>query len=241
MPASNIVTGQFVRISQTPASVGERMGAQLIDWILQFAYAYTMVWLLDAATHGINASTTWLYILLLVLPVVFYSLLCELLAHGQTVGKRVLKLRVVKADGSQPSLGALLMRWVLFVVDGPTLGFIGVLAILLSRNNQRLGDMAAGTMVIRLGSYSRIAVSLDEFSHLAPDYRPHYPQAEELSLEQATLISQTAALDFDDPRVGALAKKVQQTLGIQTVREPLARDFLRRIERDFQYYALQDV
>lgn len=240
MASSNIITGQYVRICQTPASLGERMGAQAVDWLLEGVWLMGMVWLISATGMEGHPGLLLATVLLMLFFVVFYSLAWELFAHGQTPGKMLLKLRVVMADGTPPSLGALLLRWMLWIADGPTMGFAGIVAILLSRNHQRLGDMAAGTMVIRLESYRKIQVSLDEFAHLSPDYRPVYPQAADLSLEQVHLISQALQADASDPRVIALADKVSHTLGIATRHEALSHDFLQHIMRDYQYYALQE-
>ena len=127
----------------------------------------------------------------------------------------------------------------LMIVDGPTLGCIGVLVMILNRNNQRLGDMAAGTLVVKLRSYSKIQVSLDEYDYLTEGYRPSYPQASDLSLEQVDIIART--LDTNQPeRITQLSLKVQQLLSV-TRREPSDESFLRRIVRDYQYYALEEI
>ena len=238
---SHIVTGQFVRINQAPASLGERMAAQFIDWVIEFVWVFAMIWLLTELEKTIldNTILLILFLLLLFVPVVCYSLLWELFNHGQTAGKRLMKLRVVNVDGSSPSLGSLVMRWLLWIADGPTLGFLGIFVMLITRNHQRFGDMAAGTMVIKLASYNKISVTLDEFDHLSPDYKPHYPQAADLSLEQVNLINQTLQGHPADPHVAALADKVCQVLAIAHVREANSYDFLSRIIRDYQYYALE--
>ena len=169
----------------------------------------------------------------------FYCPLCEIFTGGQTLGKRLVKLRVIMADGTLPSLSAFLLRWLLMIADGPTLGCIGVLVMILNRNNQRFGDMAAGTLVVKLQSYSKIQVSLDEYDYLTEGYRPTYPQASDLSLEQIDVI--TRALDSEQPeRITQLSQKVQQLLSI-TRREPSDDSFLRRILRDYQYYALEEI
>ena len=231
MADKGIVTGQYVRISQTPASVGERMLAQLIDWVVQVAYIALWVYIVSEPTVTI--------VLLTVLPVLCYCPLCEMLTGGQTLGKHLVKLRVIMADGSQPSVGAYLLRWLMMIVDGPTLGCVGVLVMILNRHNQRLGDMAAGTLVVKLQSYAKIQVSLDEYDYLTQDYRPTYPQAADLSLEQVDVI--TRALDSDqEERIALLSQKVQQLLGISR-RETTDESFLRRILRDYQYYALEEV
>lgn len=232
MAEKNIVTGQYVRIRQTPASVGERMLAQVIDWVIQLGYV--ALW----AYIGPNFSTLQV-ILIVILPVLFYCPLCEMFTGGQTVGKWIVKLRVIMADGTLPSLSAFLLRWLLMIADGPTLGCIGVLVMILNRNNQRFGDMAAGTLVVKLQSYSKIQVSLDDYDYLTEGYRPSYPQASDLSLEQIDVI--TRALDSEQPeRIAQLSQKVQQLLAI-TRREPSDESFLRRILRDYQYYALEEI
>jgi len=232
MAEKNIVTGQYVRIHQTPASVGERMLAQIIDWVIQLGYIVLWVYI----SPHLSALQA---ILLVVLPVLFYCPLCEIFTGGQTLGKRLVKLRVIMADGTLPSLSAFLLRWLLMIADGPTLGCIGVLVMILNRNNQRFGDMAAGTLVVKLQSYSKIQVSLDEYDYLTEGYRPTYPQASDLSLEQIDVI--TRALDSEQPeRITQLSQKVQQLLSI-TRREPSDDSFLRRILRDYQYYALEEI
>ena len=232
MAEKNIVTGQYVRIHQTPASVGERMLAQIIDWVIQLGYIVLWVYI---SPH----LSTLQAILLVVLPVMFYCPLCEIFTGGQTLGKRLVKLRVIMADGTLPSLSAFLLRWLLMIADGPTLGCIGVLVMILNRNNQRFGDMAAGTLVVKLRSYSKIQVSLDEYDYLTEGYRPSYPQASDLSLEQVDIICRT--LDTGTPeRITQLSQKVQQLLGISR-HESNDEFFLRRIVRDYQYYALEEV
>ena len=83
----------------------------------------------------------------------------ELFNHGQSLGKMAMKIRVVKKDGTSPSIGDFFMRWLLQIID-MGFSFIGALVILLTKNSQRLGDLAAGTMVIRLNDYRKIQVSL---------------------------------------------------------------------------------
>lgn len=236
MATKNIVTGQYVRIEQTPGSVGERMLAQLMDWVVQAAYVTLMLYL--GSFLKLDPSPL-VVILFVVLPPVFYCPLCELFAGGQTFGKWVMKLRVVMTDGSKPSLSACLLRWLLMIVDGPLLAYCGVLVMLVSHHNQRIGDLAAGTLVVKLRSYSKIQMSLDEYDYLTRNYHPAYPQAADLSLEQVDVITRTLESDVPD-RITALSQKVQAVLGV-TKRESLDEFFLRRVVRDYQYYALEEV
>ena len=243
MAQSDIITGQYVQIQQTPASVGERIGAQLIDWLIQGIFATTLFTILtelqDRIGDFLNSFNPFYIILFLI--IILYCPLCEIFNHGQTIGKKLLKMRVVKKDGSTPSVSAYLLRWLLFIADGPTLSGLGVLVMLLNQDNQRLGDIAAGTMVIKLNTYHKIQVSLDEFTHLSKNYHAAYPQVTDLSLEQIDLITRTLELPDDDPRIHALAGKVKNILQISTPLERSDDTFLWRIVKDYQYYALEEI
>ena len=236
MAEKSIVTGQYVRIRQTPASVGERMLAQIVDWVIQAAYFF--MWVLISRNTSFSLSTTAV-VTVVILPILLYCPLCEILSNGQTIGKRLFMMRVIMADGTLPSPAAYLLRWLLMIADGPLLGYVGVLVMILNRNNQRLGDMAAGTLVVKLRSYSKIQVSLDEYDYLTRDYRPSYPQAADLSLEQVDIIQRTLDSDLQE-RISQLSQKVQQILSVSR-RESEDEFFLRRIVRDYQYYALEEI
>ena len=241
MADSNILTGQYVRIEQTAASVGDRIVAQLIDWLALFAYEFLVFWLIDTFV----TSEKWLVIVLIVfvlMPLLFYTLACEVLNHGQSIGKMVMKTRVVKVDGSTPTLGSFLLRWLVFLVDGPMTSYMGLIPIALTKNHQRLGDLAAGTMVIKLQNYKKIQVSLDEYDYMQKNYTPRYPQASDLSLEQIEIIRRTLATNWNDNNlhVMQLSAKVQEKLGIRRA-ELTDEAFLSRVVRDYQYYALEEI
>lgn len=245
MGSSSILTGQFVRINQTPASVGERLLAQLIDWAIQGAYfsglLYLYVEVLDNFLGFSSALQVIFIIFGIILPTVFYGFLFELFGNGQTIGKRIMKMRVVKTDGSLPGIGSYLMRWMFMLIDGPLLSGMGVIVMLINKDNRRFGDLAAGTMVIKQGIYRRLQVSLEEFEPFSRNYRPTYPAAENLSLEQVSLIDQTLRLKENDQRIHALAEQVKHTLGIEHVHESDDASFLWHIKRDYQYYALEEI
>ncbi len=165
MAESTIITGQFVRISQTPASIGERLIALVIDYILLGIYVFS-TFDLFSRIHLPSDFAMLFFLAIVYLPVLFYAFLCEMFNQGQSFGKRIMNIRVVKADGSTPSIGSYLLRWFLFPIDGPMTGGLGLLVVLLTKNSQRMGDLAAGTMVIKEKNYRKIHVSLDEFDYL---------------------------------------------------------------------------
>ncbi|MCX2951702.1 RDD family protein [Lentzea sp. NEAU-D7] len=71
---------------------------------------------------------------------------------GSTPAMRWLGLRITTLRGGEPSLRAYLVRWLLMVVDGLLLGLVGAVLIAVTPRNQRLGDMVAGTVVVRRGA-----------------------------------------------------------------------------------------
>ncbi|WP_071147149.1 RDD family protein [Bacteroides ihuae] len=240
MSESNILTGQFVRIDQAPASAGERILARSIDIILLIIYILATVTFLDSVKGSISNTNT-LLLFVLYLPVLCYSLLCEVFNQGQSAGKCILGIRVVKVDGTTPTVSSYLLRWLLFLIDAPLTGGLGLLVILLTKNKQRIGDLAAGTMVIKEQNYKKIQVSLDEFNYLREDYHPTYLQAADLSLEQINVIAK--ALDSKnrnkESHIALLASKLRSMLSINTT---IKNDehFLQTIMRDYQYYAMED-
>ncbi|MDR1330488.1 MAG: RDD family protein [Tannerella sp.] len=245
MADSTIITSQYVQIDQTPASIGERILARVIDFLLLIVYSYALVAVFSLAAKYMDFlledDVFAVCIVVVLLPVFFYTLLWEVFNRGQTPGKKALGIRTVMKDGSVPTLSAYLLRWLMMMVDFYLLQFVGALSILLTENRQRLGDLAAGTIVIKEKNYRRINVTLDEFRHLSADYRPVFPQAENLSLEQVNLISQTLfRYDTQRPqRIRELSARVRSFLHI----DPQMHDesLLQTLVRDFQYYALEEI
>lgn len=239
MPEANIITGQYVQISQSPASLGERIVAQIIDSFLIICYLVG-VSLLTTELDFFYRTKMLFFLIAIYLPAIFYHFLMELFNHGQSVGKMVMRIRVVKKDGTTPGIGDFFMRWLLQLVD---LGFsgVGALVILISKNSQRLGDLAAGTMVIQLNDYRKIQVSLDEFYYLDRKYKPVYPQAEDLSLNQLDVIQRTLNSEYGyerDRRIASLAEKVRAHLNISDT-NTADEKFLYTIIRDYQHFTLE--
>lgn len=239
MSEANIITGQYVQISQSPASLGERIIAQIIDGFLVVCYLIGITLLISELNLSFF-SNGLVWMIGVYLPAIFYHFLMELFNHEQSVGKMVMRIRVVKKDGTTPGIGEFFMRWLLQLVD---LGFsgIGALIILISKNSQRLGDLAAGTMVIRLNDYRKIQVSLDEFYYLDRKYKPVYPQTEDLSLNQLDVIQRTLNTEYGyerERRIASLAAKVREHLKISDT-NTADEKFLYTIVRDYQHYSLE--
>jgi uncharacterized RDD family membrane protein YckC len=138
----SLQTPQNVTIDYTLASSGERAAAFILDTIIIWAWS-TACSLLGIAFFGDEGEGLFYVIFLLILPVVFfYHLALEHLWQGQSIGKRILKIKVVKLNGELPSNNELLLRWAFRMVDvASSFTFLAAILIITSKNKQRLGDI----------------------------------------------------------------------------------------------------
>ena len=135
MSELQINTTQNVKINFTAAGVGERLLAFIIDGAIKIGYLIVL-------SYGFGAfedMDQWSQIglnTLLSLPVVFYTLVLESILEGQTLGKKALKIKVVKIDGYQASLSDYVVRWFFRIVDIYIfgLGFFVILFCIKSNN-----------------------------------------------------------------------------------------------------------
>ena len=238
MPISDIITGQFVYIEQTPASIGDRIMARVIDAFVVGVFFAAVTQFLSYTTKHINDDTAVIaFVIIAYMPVLMYTFLSELLFGGRTIGKYAMHTQVVMADGSAPTAGALFLRYVCEIVD---IGFmcLGLIFILCTKRHQRLGDMAAGTLVIRQRDAGRMRVSLDEFAYARRDFQPTYPAAASLNERQAEVISRALLTAERNnkayERLDNLAAKVSATLKVKYDMECSA--FLTAVLNDYKYY-----
>ncbi|HYW68331.1 MAG TPA: RDD family protein, partial [bacterium] len=141
------------------AGVWPRLGALVIALVVLSCVFFPVTrvvkgtWVMSASDHRWDSG--WFVtdpLCLTFLAVMFlYFVLLEASA-GRTVGKRLMRLRVVRDGGERAGLVRSLVRNVLRVVDGlPTLGLLGVILISLTSERTRVGDLVAGTRVVRIG------------------------------------------------------------------------------------------
>src|SRR5687768_7461337 len=101
MQTVRIQTAQNVFIEYQPASIGDRILATLIDSVTIYSYVIMASFLLGA----LEVNEIWVYIVILGVPFLFYDLVSEILLDGQTIGKKARNIKVVKLDGTQPTIG----------------------------------------------------------------------------------------------------------------------------------------
>ena len=239
-----INTTQNVNINFVAASVGERILAYAIDWLVKVAYivvVYQIVFKILSVDQWVDGMDQWskmaIYVSFL-LPVIFYSLVFETLLDGQTPGKRILKIKVVKIDGYQASLSDFVVRWFFRIVDLNMLsGVIALISIITSSKNQRLGDMTAGTAVISLKNDVNINHTILE--ELKKDYKPTYPNVIRLSDNDARIIKETfktARKAKDYQTLIKLRNKLIEVVEIKNVTQSNDVEFITTILKDYNYY-----
>jgi uncharacterized RDD family membrane protein YckC len=239
MSESNIITSQYVQIRQTSASIGDRIFARMIDYAVLAVYLIAMGYFASITAPFVSQSVYYIEYLIIFLPAVFYSFICETFNNGQSLGKYLMKIRVIKKDGTQPGIGDFFMRWILQIVDIWS-GLAGIISIIVTKDSQRLGDLAAGTMVVKLEDYKKMHISLDEFDYARKDYTPHYPEVQNLSVGQIHVIEKmlSADTDYNEEQVNALTRKVEKVMG--TISKDRSQiKFLTTVLHDYQYYATE--
>ncbi|MFI1384918.1 RDD family protein [Embleya sp. NPDC020886] len=149
---SELVTGEAVALDLRPARLPSRAIAMAIDVVAQVALLLLAVWLVSLAVPVADeALATALLLSILVLVVVGWPVAWETTSHGRSPGKMALGLRVVRDDGGPIRFRHALVRALIgFFADfWTTFGCGAVFSSLASKNGKRLGDMVAGTFVVR--------------------------------------------------------------------------------------------
>lgn len=236
MSTIRVQTTQNVTLEYEVASVGERILATIIDNLILVAWIGG--WFLLFSLVGLDGTAIVVAGVVLVgLPYIFYHLACEVFFNGQSLGKKARHIKVIRLDGTQPSFGDYVLRWVLRIVDtGLFGGIIAVIVVLANGRGQRVGDLAAGTSVIstrpRQAGGALAPASTEE------GYVVVFPQAAQLQDHDVAIVRQLLykGLERDNYLLlNEVANKVKELTGIRT--ELSDEAFLRTVIRDHAHLA----
>lgn len=178
------VTPEAVEVSLDIAGLGSRAIAWLLDTLIQLALLIPLGIALGVALAAVGPDATAvlvLFSLLYFLVLWGYYPFFETVWNGQTPGKRAQRLRVVRTDGQPVTFAPVMVRNLVRIVDVLVLPFLGVVSMLVTRRSQRLGDLAAGTMVVR-EHRAPVPEALD-LQHLVPA-RPDLPGVDATGLTE---------------------------------------------------------
>jgi len=156
MPILETHTAEGIVLGLDVAGAGSRFAAGLVDLLILvsgfLALLFTVLLATSADPFGLSQFVLGFVAMANVLLFAVYFVAFHHYMAGQTPGKRLLGLRVVGTGGEPPSLLQLVQRGLLWIVDVlvPVPLPIGLVVIALSPRRQRLGDMVAGTVVVRV-------------------------------------------------------------------------------------------
>lgn len=239
-----------------------RMFAYLIDFTLLLMFFISMKYLyyggFSRSTPEVLQTHMGVDILTISIPMLLYSLVSEVMLHGQTIGKKLLNIRVISLDGGEPSLGQFIIRWMFKAFEWPFFfgytiftgeslfayivitGFLGVIVVIIiaiSKRNQRLGDIAANTVVVNTES----AFSVDDtvFMEIRDEnYKVAFPEVLKLSDRDINTIKNVMSLFYKENNTETcirVALKVKEVLQIET--DMYADQFLEKLLADYNYLA----
>jgi uncharacterized RDD family membrane protein YckC len=242
MQTIKITTTQNIDIDYEVAGLGERIVAYLIDIGL-----FVVILIAALITMGVigrsSSSEVFIGVLLIIYAVlfVFYDLVCEIAMNGQSVGKRIMKIKVISLDGTRPRFGQYLLRWLFRIVDFSLTGNLcGLICIAVSDNAQRVGDMVAGTTLIRTSP--RTKMNNITFKPEADDYQPVFSAAARLSEQDIELIGEVInnyIKSRNNVLVYNMAQRIKDLLGVSPPPEMNDMLFLQTIIKDYSHIIAQ--
>ena len=246
METIGIQTTQNVEINYEIASIGDRALAALIDYLIIIAYIFSIsillqvLNLLDPLDSSRGDSLFVIVVVLAYAVVLFYDLICELSMNGQSFGKKAMKIKVVKLDGTEPSFGAYFLRWVLRIVDSSLFTpAVAVFVLLINGKGQRIGDIAAGTTVVKLAD--RVKLSDTIFEAVEQEHVITYNEVSKLNESDIETIKEVlkTVKDADYSTATRLQEKlktsIMQKMGVSNIDQP-PKAFLNTVVKDYNAY-----
>ena len=243
------------------APVHKRIFAYGIDLLILVLYLISLKYVLYEGMQLSLRDNIGFDMLLISLPMLLYSLLMELWMNGQTVGKRLMSIRVISLDGGEPTLGQFMIRWMTKMFEWPFLfGYIigsteliqvyllitaifgigALIPIAVTNRNQRLGDLAAGTVVVN--TKSNMSIDDTVFQQVATEnYQPLFPEVMRLSDGDINTIKSVltqAQKTKNYEMCTRVEYKVKDVLKIQSNLSNI--DFLHRLLEDYNYLATKE-
>jgi len=219
-----IRTPEGIELRLSLAGLGSRFIAGTADLIVQALLTVILALL----TGGLGASSGFLEAIFLIGVFVIwllYPILFEVLARGRTPGKRWTHLCVVRDDGAPVDLPASAIRNVMRVLDGPVLSYLPTLiGIAVTAHNQRPGDLAAGTLVIRDRPAGRARAAPEREGAVPPAFEPAGWDVSAITAEELAVVRRFLERrhDLDRTARAQLAFRLSQGLRTKVAGAPAA-------------------
>ncbi len=261
MATVQINTAFNVELDFEIAAFHKRLLAYIIDFGVLLIYLFSIKSLMYDAIKLGKESNIGIEIIFVTLPMFLYSLLAELLMNGQTIGKKIMRIRVISLEGGEPNFGQFILRWITKFFEWPFLfgvivanrymlisymfvtGFLGIavaIIILVTKKNQRLGDLAAGTVIVDARTMMTIADTI--FINVnTKNYHATFPEVMRLSDNDIntikTVLTQAQKNNNHDICM-RVEYKIKEVLKINSKLSSI--DFLEKLLEDYNFLATKE-
>jgi uncharacterized RDD family membrane protein YckC len=237
MEIITVHTTQNIDIDYEIGGLGERILAYLIDLAIFVALAI-IGGILTSVLSDVGIAV---YFIIIGLTLLFYDLVCESFFNGQSAGKVVMKIRVISLDGTRPKFSQFLLRWLFRLIDFSLTSWLGgVITIILTEKGQRIGDIIAGTVVIR--TKPRTNMNNLVFATVEDGYQPVFAQAGQLKDTDISLIHEVIESYFktgNNVAVYKMADRIREYLQISLPPNMNSMQFLQTIIKDYSHITAQ--
>gem|GEM_PF-40642 len=249
----------------------KRLFSLLIDVLMEIVYLFIATKIMRAITENYDfTDDDSMYDLsaigmLLILPVMVYHVVLEITMNGQSIGKKIMGIRVVNENGGRPSISQFLIRWLLRVSDLWILAILFILStrgmagsvetgflllaalaflvtdivlVVSSKKGQRIGDILAKTILIRISSKASIEETI--FQEVEDSYTPSFPAIMQLSdrdINAIKSILETSRKKNDHSMAMSAADKIKNHLQIHSDLDPYT--FLDVLLKDYNYLSVK--
>lgn len=249
MDTARINTTQNVAIHYNVATIGERLLARFLDLVFFMAYFFIFYYVImavifsgmrdiDGMEDRMDAAS--ILSVLIPLPIMTYTLWAESLFNGRTLGKLILGLKVVKTDGTPAGIGDFAYRWISRLLEGEASIFfcLALPVAIISQRSQRIGDMIAGTIVIRTRQKTSLRSTI--LSQVNPQYRVVFPQVANLTDRDMNTIRDVMTQAFETGNyqlLEYLGNRVKTVMNVYPNPQQLpTAQFLNLVLADYTHY-----
>ncbi len=242
MSSIDIQTTQNVTIAYELATLKDRFLATLIDgmitMMLSLGIIFTASWIVGDV-FGEDGSLLMVVRFIPIITFMGYHLISEIVANGQSWGKKLIGLKVVRLDGAEAGLSDFLLRAIFHIVDTIfSLGILAAMMIASSQRKQRLGDMTANTTVIKLipEKVTRLndVLKISTKENYTPVYQDikHFKEADMLLVKRAILRYKEYPNPAHKEALLLLAEKFRKLLELEAMPKDKMK-FLETILKDY--------
>lgn len=224
-----VINGQYVKMNYQVAGTDSRMIALSIDRAIQWLIvllSFIVIMELEKYYLKPNIFTiATVYVLIYTM-----NLILEYFWHGKTIGKKIMKIKVISDNCQPPSFQQCLLRWIIYPIDSMLIGFF-----FINKYSQRIGDMAAGCYVVNEKTKKLVNVSIeDDYRYVERDYQPVYTQLNTMTEKEETLILKAL---YDPNYVSQqteIARSLSKKLNLEQ-QESNSERFLIQLYNDYKY------